>query len=105
MSALPLLSEDKQTSGEQAINDANDPRQTFGYAVVRLVLSLLDERKRPSSKLPFHQIEGFVEALIAVLIGFSIWGFYGFPHFTIVAIGTAAFGCFAAYAWWPKSRS
>jgi len=28
MSALPLLSADKQTSGEQAINDANDPMRT-----------------------------------------------------------------------------
>jgi hypothetical protein len=58
----------------------------------------------PHRKLPFHRIEGFGEALIAVLTGFLIWGFYGFPHVAIVAIGITAFACFAAYSWWPTSR-
>jgi hypothetical protein len=31
MSAIPPMSGDKQASGEQAINDANDPLQTSSF--------------------------------------------------------------------------
>jgi hypothetical protein len=48
-------------------------------------------------KLPFHKIDGFAEAVLAVVLGFGIWGFHGFPHFTEVALGFVALGCIGAF--------
>ena len=50
-------------------------------------------------KLPFHEINGFEEAVFAVVAGFGIWGYYRFPHFTIVALGFVTLGCVGAFMW------
>jgi len=48
---------------------------------------------------PLHEIDGFGEACFAVIFGVGIWGFYGFPHFVIIAPVCVAAACFAAYVW------
>jgi hypothetical protein len=50
-------------------------------------------------KLPFHKIDGFPEVVLAVVSGFIVWGSYGFPHPTEVAVGCIALGCIGAFVW------
>lgn len=53
---------------------------------------------------PFYNLDGFPEALMAVVFGVIVWGSYGFPHFAIVLIGFVALGCFGALMWMRSPR-
>jgi hypothetical protein len=47
--------------------------------------------------MPFHKIDGFPEVVLAVVSGFIVWGSYGFPHPTEVAVGCIVLGCIGAF--------
>jgi hypothetical protein len=54
---------------------------------------------------PFYKLDGFPEALLAVVMGVAVWGSYGFPHFTEVALGCIALGCIGAFMWKRSNTS
>jgi hypothetical protein len=53
---------------------------------------------------PFYNLDGFPEALMAVVFGIIIWGSYGFPHFAKVMLGFVILGCFGAFMWMRSPR-
>jgi hypothetical protein len=62
------------------------------------VLQLMHEKK------PFHKIDGFHEAVMALVLGAVFWGSYGFPHFIEVALGCIVLGCISAFMWKKSLR-
>jgi hypothetical protein len=44
---------------------------------------------------PFYDLDGFPEALMAVVFGIIIWGSYGFPHVAKVMLGSSSWAASA----------
>jgi hypothetical protein len=39
------------------------------------------------------------EVLLALVMGVSVWGFYGFPRYVEAALVFVALGCIGAFIW------
>ena len=52
----------------------------------------------------FTSLGGVPEAFVAVVLGLAVWGFYGFPYLTEVALGCIALGCIGAFIWMRSRR-
>ena len=63
----------------------------------------LQERRRQAvmrALLPLACGHAASIAVVVLVLGLAVWGFYGFPHVTVAALGCIALGgCIGAWMW------